>query len=96
MVILVALGFSLNHSKQFDPATAVKALGFVVNSVCLSYEVPQKKEELFKAMVLVIDEEFRNGNIITNRTVQRVTSTAISFKLAAPEIMIFVRPVFKA
>ena len=96
MVILVALGFSLNHSKQCDPATSVKALGFVVNSISLSYEVPKKKEELFKAMVLVIDEEFRNGNKITNRTVQRVTSTAISLKLAAPEIMIFVKPVFKA
>jgi hypothetical protein len=93
--ILSALGWIINMEKQHNPATTVKALGFLINAVSCEFEnLPHKLIKL-KAMCVHMHEEIRLGNPVTNQTLARLLGYAISCKLAVPIISIFTRPLYK-
>lgn len=93
--ILTALGWVINMDKQSPPATALKALGFVINSISNEFENIPHKETRLKAMCVHIYEEIKEGRSITNQTLGRVLGYAISLKLAVPSVPIFTRPLYK-
>jgi hypothetical protein len=93
--ILTALGWEINMEKEADPASSLKALGFVLNSTSNEFENVPIKVTRLKAMCVHMYDEISAGNPVTNKTLGRMLGYAISLKLAVPSIPLFTRSLYK-